>query len=236
GLARGYLNQPELTAERFIPHPFRPDPGARLYRTGDLARWRRDGQLDYLGRRDHQVKIRGFRIELAEIEVTLATHPSVRQCVVVARADLAGERQLVAYVVPHGERAVGGTLSLDLRRFIQERLPRQMVPGAFVTLDALPLTPSGQVNRLALPAGERTPVKEARPSIGPRDEREKTLVDIWENVLQIHPIGVEDDFFDLGGHSLQAVRLFARIEQEFSVKLPLSTLFRAPTVRQLSAF
>src|SRR5262249_1976869 len=152
GLVRGYLNRPDLTTERFIPHPFHADAGAQIYRTGDLARWRPDGQLEYLGRRDHQIKLRGLRIQLGEIEVTLAAHPAVRQCVVVAREDVAGKKQLVAYIVPHHEIPANDSLPQTLRHFTQERLPRHMVPGAIVALDALPLTASGKINRLALPA------------------------------------------------------------------------------------
>src|SRR5262249_29781014 len=152
-----------------------------------------------------QIKLRGFRIELAEIEVTLTAHPAVRQCVVVARDDVAGEQQLVAYIVPHREiAAANNSLSQDLRRFSQDRLPRHMVPAAFVTLDPLPLTPSGKVNRLAMPAPLRTRLEEGRAIAGPQDTREAALIGIWEDVLQIHPISVEDDFFDLGGHSLLA--------------------------------
>jgi amino acid adenylation domain-containing protein len=250
GVARGYLNHPDLTAERFIPNPYarmRTDggtPGARpenftlypsalrLYRTGDLARYLPDGNLEFLGRLDHQVKVRGFRIELGEIEATLAQHPAIREAVVVARDtehDL-GNQQLVAYLVPREN-----TPSVnELRRFLQDKLPAYMVPSAFVALDALPLTPSGKVNRRALPAPDL-----ARPELdttyaAPRNPTEEMLAGIWSQVLHLERVGIHDNFFDLGGHSLLATQVMSRVRDIFLVELPLRTLFESPTVAGLS--
>jgi amino acid adenylation domain-containing protein len=256
GLARGYLHRPDLDVERFIAHPFSAEQGARLYRTGDLARWRADGQLEYLGRDDQQVKIRGFRIELEEIEAALARHPSVRRCVVVAREDpredSAGERRLVAYVVPQvgagqdgavdgGEDVADaldgrGLLTLELRAFLADHLPTYMVPAVIVALPELPLTASGKVNRLALPAPARAQVVDETGAAAPRSGAERELARIWESVLGVAPIGVRDNFFDLGGHSLLAVRMVALVEAVFGVRLPLSLLFSAPTVERLAPF
>jgi amino acid adenylation domain-containing protein len=229
-LARGYLNRPELTEEKFIPNPFRQEPGERLYKTGDLARFLPDGSIEFIGRSDYQVKIRGFRIELGEIEAVLSQHPTVRQTVVIAREDDRGEKRLVAYVVPNGGSE---PIVSDLRRFLKEKLPEYMVPFAFVLLDALPLTPSGKVNRSVLPAPDLASNPEAT-FVAPRNELEQQLAQIWEEVLHLQPIGVKDNFFDLGGHSLLAVHLFAQIEQKFGKKLPLATLFQSGTVEALA--
>ncbi len=226
-LARGYLQRPGLTAERFVPDPLSGEPGARLYNTGDLARYRADGALVFLGRADGQVKIRGHRIELGEIEAALAAAPGVRQCVVAARPDASGAASLVAYVV--GGEAAG------MRNFLRERLPEYMIPGQFVALDALPLSPSGKVDRQALPAPDSGSRGSGTRAFQPaRDVLEQKLVKIWEEVLDVHPVGVEDDFFLLGGHSLLAVRLMACIEQELGQHLPMAALFRSPTIAQLA--
>jgi aspartate racemase len=231
GLARGYLNRAELTAERFVPNPFSESAGARMYRTGDLARYRRDGEIEFLGRIDHQVKVRGFRIELGEIEAALGAHERVSDCVVTAREERLGEKLLVAYVVmvaAEDAPSVG-----ELRRYLKERLPEYMLPSVFVRLGELPLTPNGKVDRRALPVPE-----DARPELGanfvaPKEGLESELVQIWEELLGVHPIGVQDNFFDLGGHSLLGVRLFAHIENRFGQNLPLATLFHSPTIEQL---
>jgi acyl-coenzyme A synthetase/AMP-(fatty) acid ligase/acyl carrier protein len=229
GPARGYLNARELTAEKFIRNPFSQEEGARLYKTGDLARYLQDGNIEFIGRSDYQVQIRGFRIELGEIEAVLSQHPSVLQTVVIAREDVRGDKRLVAYVVPNQEPA---PIISDLRRFLKEKLPEYMIPSAFVLLSALPLTPTGKVNRNTLPAPDLASDQEA--IVAPRDELEQKLSQIWEEVLQFKPIGIKDNFFDIGGHSLIAVHLFAQIEQKFGKKLPLATLFTSGTVETLA--
>ncbi|MHB9026168.1 MAG: amino acid adenylation domain-containing protein [Armatimonadota bacterium] len=231
GVARGYWNRPELTAERFIPDPFSTEPGARLYRTGDLARQLPDGAFDFVGRADDQVKIRGYRIEPGEIEAALAEHPAVRQCCVLAREDAPGEKQLVAYVAYHPGLALTARAA---RQFLQERLPEYMLPAAFVSLEGLPLTASGKVDRQALPAPEAEST-EAHTCQPPRDALELQLVHIWEHLLKVSPIGVSDDFFEIGGHSLLAVELISCVRKATGVTLPLASLFEAPTVAQMAA-
>jgi amino acid adenylation domain-containing protein len=231
GLARGYLNCPELTAEKFIPHPFSNEPGARLYKTGDLARYLPDGNLEYLGRLDYQVKIRGVRIELGEIETGLEQHLAVRQVVVLAQEAASGDTRLVAYIVPTQEPA---PTTSELHRFLTAKLPVYMVPAAFVFLDTLPLTPSGKVDRNALPQPEGSRPQLDREFVAPHDAVERQLTHIWEDLLGVKPIGVQDDFFELGGHSLLAVQLFARIEKVTGKRLPLATLFQTPTIAHLA--
>ena len=229
GLARGYVGQPALTADRFVPHPFDPAPGARLYRTGDLVRWRADGLLEFLGRFDAQVKIRGFRVEPGEIEVALAGHPRVREAVVVVRQRAVTERALVAYVVLRP----GATLEPDtLREYLKTRLPAFMVPSAFHTIASVPLTPIGKVDRAALAAME-TPSAPGR-HLGARDPLEARLIALWEETLGVTPIGVKDDFFALGGHSLAAVRIVQQIERLLGQSLPLTALYANPTVEDLA--
>ena len=229
GLAQGYLNLPELTAEKFIHNPFSSDPGARMYRTGDLARYLPDGNIEFLGRIDHQVKIRGFRIELGEIEAVLGGHPSIQETVVIRREDEPGEVRLVAYVVANGTPTAD-----ELRNFFKEKLPEYMLLSVFVTLETLPLTPNGKVDLLALPTPDRNRSEMEDSLVAPRDTLELQLTKIWEKVLGVQPISVKDNFFDLGGHSLLAVKLFAQIEKIIGVNLPLATLFQAPTVEHLA--
>jgi amino acid adenylation domain-containing protein len=231
GVARGYFNQPELTAERFRPDPYSADRGARVYRTGDLARYRADGTLELLGRIDQQVKVRGFRIELGEIEAALARHPGIAQAVAVVREDSPGDRRLVAYVVAHASAALAAA---DLRSFLRQSLPDYMVPVIFMVVDALPLTPNGKVDRRALPAPEKNRLEAGTPLMAPRDAIELQLIRIWEEVLRVEPVGLRDNFFELGGDSLLAVRLFAQIDKSFGQKLPLATLFQAPTIEHLA--
>ena len=225
GVARGYLNRPTATALRFLPDPF-GTPGGRMFRTGDLARWRPDGNLEFLGRTDHQVKVRGFRVEPGEIEAALLALPGVTVAAVVARTDEAGGVRLDAYVVAEGLTAEG------LKAALKERLPRHMVPATITPLPALPLTPSGKVDRDALPAP--TLAAEGRERVAPRDDLEAALVETWEDVLDVRPIGATDNFFDLGGHSLLAIRLLARVEARFGRRLPLSSLFLGATPADLA--
>jgi amino acid adenylation domain-containing protein/non-ribosomal peptide synthase protein (TIGR01720 family) len=231
GLSRGYLNRPDLTAEKFLPNPFSREPGARLYRIGDLGRWREDGEIEYLGRLDHQVKIRGYRVELGEIEAALARHEGVGECVVVARTDAAGAARLVAYVVAR----TGASASTEqLRGHLKERLPDYMLPSFFMLLDALPLNPNGKLERAALPAPT-----EARPAIdtdyeAPRNLVEEELASIWANVLKVERVGMNDDFFELGGHSLLATQIMSHVREAFDVDLPLRSLFESPTVANLA--
>jgi amino acid adenylation domain-containing protein len=230
GLACGYLNRPELTAETFIPNPYSDDSSARLYRTGDLVRYLSDGNVEFIGRKDFQVKIRGFRIELGEVENVLSQHPAVQQVTLLARHDTGGEKRLVAYLVLHQQATA--TVG-ELRRFLQAKVPDYMVPSAFVFVDTLPLTPNGKVDRRALPAPDQSrPEKE--PRVAPRNAVERQLTKIWEKILGIQPIGVKDNFFDLGGHSLLAVRVVAEIEKALGKNIPLATLFQAPTIEQLA--
>ncbi|HYO69311.1 MAG TPA: amino acid adenylation domain-containing protein, partial [Archangium sp.] len=231
GLARGYLSQPELTAERFLPNPFSSSPGARLYHTGDLARWRADGVLEFLGRADTQVKIRGFRIEPAEVEAALLSHPSVRECVVLAREFSAGDKRLVAYAVPHA----GLTLeSSALRTHLQQSVPEFMVPSAFVLLEALPLTPNGKVDRKALPAPHTGPQEEESVQEAPRNPVEELVAVLMAEVLSVPRVGLHENFFSLGGHSLLATRLVSLLRAAFQVTLNLRAIFKAPTAAGLT--
>jgi amino acid adenylation domain-containing protein len=231
GVTRGYLNRPELTAERFIPNPFSTEPDSRLYRTGDTVRYRCDGNIEFLGRVDHQVKIRGFRIELGEIEAALDQYPAVRQAVVLAPEDAPGERRLVAYLVTDQEPLPTTT---DLRSFLREKLPEYMVPALFVLLDALPLMPNGKVDRRALLARDRTRPELGKAFVAPLTPTEEVLSDIWAQVLDIERVGIHDNFFDLGGHSILATQVVSRIREAFHVELPLRRLFEVPTVAGLA--
>jgi amino acid adenylation domain-containing protein len=231
GLARGYLNRPELTAEKFVPHPFSGAPGARLYRTGDLVRQLPDGQLEFLGRVDQQVKIRGYRIELGEVEAALVQYPPVREALVIAREDVAGERRLVAYVL--AQPGTAPTAS-EMRGFLKENLAEYMIPSAFVLLDEFPLSPSGKVDRRALPApASSRPVSE-RAYIAPRTPTEEVLVSVWSEVLGLEQVGADDNFFELGGHSLLATQVISRVREVFQIELPLRALFEAPTLAALA--
>lgn len=230
-VARGYLNQPQLTAQKFVPDPFSKRPNARLYRTGDLARYRDDGNLEFLGRIDHQVKIRGFRIELGEIESVLREHPGVNECVVLAREDEPGLKRLVAYIAGKFSSEISVK---DWHGFLKQKLPDFMVPAAFVFLPNLPLTPNGKVDRRALPKPDLTRADTSENFVACRDEVEEKLVHIWEEVLAVRPIGIKDNYFELGGDSLRAVRMFAMVEDIFKKKLGLATLFKAPTVESLA--
>ena len=228
GLGRGYLGRPELTAERFIPNAFSAEVGARLYRTGDLARYLADGNLEFLGRLDHQVKVRGLRIELGEIEAVLSSHPEITESVVLVQQDKQGEKRLVAYVVCENKPA-----NSALRSYLRERLPEYMVPQAFVSLPALPLTANGKVDRRAL-----QPVKfegeNGVPHVPPRNEVERIITDIWQKVLGVQRVGIHDNFFDLGGHSLLAVQIHRNITAALQSELSVMEMFRYPTVDSLA--
>jgi amino acid adenylation domain-containing protein len=228
-LARGYLGLPEATAARFVPDPFTNLPGGRLYRTGDLAVWMPDGNLQFLGRTDHQIKVRGYRVELGEIEVLLSAQPGVHGATVVAREDATEDRRLVAYVVPETPGAVSAE---ELHRSVATRLPEYMLPSAWVFLETFPLTQTGKVDRRALPA----PAGEGRkaPSTPPRTPLEETLAGIWSEILGTTEIGIHDNFFDLGGHSLRATRVLSRIRDAFGVEVPVRRLFARPTIAGLA--
>ncbi len=229
GVARGYRNRPELTAEKFVPDTFSSEQGSRLYKTGDLARFLADGTVECLGRTDHQVKLRGFRIELGEIEAVLSRYPAVQQAVVVDRW-ISGDKRLVGYVVASAAAAT----SSDLKAFLRSSVPEYMIPAGFVFLETLPLTPNGKVDRNALPEPDESRVERDNGFLAPRDAIELQLANVWEAVLGVRPIGMRDNFFELGGHSLLAVRLFAEIEKVFGKKLPLATLFQAPDIENFA--
>ncbi|HVW86990.1 MAG TPA: amino acid adenylation domain-containing protein, partial [Bryobacteraceae bacterium] len=231
GVGRGYLNRPDLTQQKFLLDRFSGKPGALLYRSGDLARFLPNGDIEYLGRIDDQVKIRGFRIERGEIEAVLSRHESVRQCFVDVREETPGEKTLVAWFVPR----LGSTPSVaDLRVHLRQALPDYMVPSAFVSMERLPLTSNGKIDRKALPLpGERT-VDPDHQFVAPRDPVEQVLARIWSKVLKVNRVGLRDNFFDLGGHSLLAVRIIVEIERVYGKRLPLATLLRAPTIGDLA--
>lgn len=231
GVVRGYLDRPELTAERFLPDPFRED-GARVYRTGDLVRFRRDGTVDFMGRLDHQVKLRGHRIELGEIEAALATHTGVREAVAVVREDIPGDVRLVAYVVPAGEEVPG----TELRTWLRESLPEYMVPSTVVPLGAFPLTPNGKIDRGGLPAPDRGPASTVADFTPPSEGVEEVIAGVWEEVLGVERVGRDDNFFDLGGHSLLTIRVHTLLARKVQRPMSITDLFRFPTVRALAEF
>ncbi len=231
GVARGYLNDPGLTGEKFMPHPFNREEGARLYRTGDAVRYMADGTIEFIGRRDQQVKVRGYRIEIGEVEAALIAHAAVREAVVMARGSGAGDRYLAAYVVPEN-----GDLPLisELRGFLLERLPEYMVPSTYVSLEKMPLTRSGKVDRQALPA-----VENVRPALGatyvrPGTRMEKLIAAIWQDALHVEQVGIHDNFFDLGGHSLMIIQVQNRIREALNRPVSVVELFKHPTVSAIA--
>ncbi len=228
GLARGYLKRPDLTADRFLPHPFSTEPGARLYRTGDLAKYLPDGNIEFLGRIDQQIKLRGYRIELGEIETVLGQHPEIEQAVVTLTAQ-GSEQRLVAYLV--AERELQHS---ELRSYLKERLPDYMIPSAFVQLEELPLTPNGKIDRRALPEPGRVRGGAEQEYAAAQTPIEELLVGIWEEVLGVEGVGVHDNFFELGGHSLLATQLISRVRDVFQVELPLRSVFELSTVEKLA--
>jgi amino acid adenylation domain-containing protein len=232
GLARGYLNHPDLTQEKFIPNPYSQQPEARLYKTGDLVRYLSDGNLEFLGRIDHQVKIRGFRIELGEIEAILEQHPALQESLVMAYGDVGDDKRLVAYVVGKREQIPNPS---ELRRYLQDKLPEYMVPAAFVFLDALPLNPNGKVDRHALPAPDASSFAISSNFVAPRTPTETVLVTIWQQVLRLEQVGINDNFFEAGGNSLLATQIISRCRQAFAIELPLHLLFEKPTIASFAA-
>jgi len=231
GLARGYLERPDLTAQSFVPDPFSDAPGARLYRTGDLARYLPDGNFDFLGRCDQQVKLRGYRIELGEIENVLARHHAVHEAVVVVREDVPGDQRLVAYLVTDDDQP---TSAAALRDYLKEALPDYMTPSSFVFLETLPLTANGKVDRRALPAPDGARPDGETEYAAPRTPVEEVLAGIWRELLSLERLGVHDNFFVLGGHSLLATQLLARLLTLFKIELPLITVFQSPTIAEFA--
>jgi amino acid adenylation domain-containing protein len=231
GLARGYLNRAEMTAEKFIPDPFASSKAGRLYKTGDLARYRRDGEIEFLGRIDHQVKVRGFRIELGEIEEVLRQHPAVKETVVVAREDRPGDKQVVAYVVTGWQEDLRVS---ELRSYMRGRVPEYMVPALFVKLVQMPLTPNGKIDRQRLPAPDRSNADVDAGYVAPRSAVEEIVAGIWKEVLHIKEVGVRENFFEMGGTSLVASQVVSRLRRAFGLDLPLRAIFEWTTVESLS--
>lgn len=231
GVVRGYLNRPDLTADKFIPNPFSKEDGARLYRTGDLGRHMSDGRIEFLGRLDYQVKIRGFRIELGDVEAVLTTHPSIKEAV-VALEGAADDKRLVAYLVTDGPEPIAAA---EVRSFLKDRLPECMIPNSFVVLEGMPLTPNGKVDRKALAATDQKESNQPRVSVPPRNAVEEVLASIWSEVLKVDELGVEDKFFDLGGHSLLASQVIYRVRETFEIDFSLRDFFTTPTVSGLAS-
>ena len=232
GLAVGYLNAPDLTQQHFVPDPFSNSPDARLYKTGDRVRYLPDGNISYLGRVDYQVKLRGFRIELGEIETNLLKHPAVREAVAIIHTDQIGASQLVAYVVP---ASLPAPSSIDITSWLRNQLPEYMIPSVVVSIDKMPLSSSGKVDRARLPVPDFANVESGVAFLPPRDGLEQALADIWAEVLERPTIGVHDNFFDVGGHSLRAIQVAARVYNSLQVEVPLRLMFEAPTIAHLAA-
>jgi acyl carrier protein len=231
GLARGYINRPDLTAEKFIPDPFSAEPGARLYRTGDRARHLPDGHVEFLGRGDQQVKIRGFRIELQAIEAALREHPLVRQAVALVSEATPGMKQLVAYVVPEA----GSALDIaDLRGHMKKLLPTHMLPASFVVLDELPLAPNGKLDRAALPDKHAAAPLAEDEYVAPQSEVERTIKAIWQETLQVDRVGTHDNFFDVGGHSFVMLQIQSKLQAAFHKTISIIEMFEHPTISSLA--
>ncbi len=234
GLASGYWQRPDLTSQKFIPHPFSNDPTARIYQTGDLARYLPDGKIECLGRADFQVKLRGFRIELGEIESLLCQHPTIAQATVIIREDLPGDRRLVAYLVANLQ-SLSAPVPTELRQFLQQKVPDYFLPAAMLVLPALPLTPNGKIDRKSLPAPDAASLQLQTSFFPPTTPTEITLAQIWIQVLRIDRVGTNDDFFELGGHSLLATQVISRARQAFGIDIPLQSLFEQPTIAGLAS-
>jgi hypothetical protein len=231
GVARGYWQRAELTAERFVPHPYSVRGGERLYRTGDEGLYLDNGNIHFIGRRDNQVKLRGYRIELGEIENVLAGHHTVREVVVTVREDTPGNRRLVAYVVAHDEESCS---TAELHEYAQRRLPEYMTPTAFVLLDALPLNSNGKIDRLKLPAPDGVRPEWEGEYVAPRTPLEEVIEGVWGELLSVDRVSVHDNFFDLGGHSLLATQVLARLLTLFKIELPLIAIFQSPTIAEFA--
>jgi acyl-CoA synthetase (AMP-forming)/AMP-acid ligase II/acyl carrier protein len=232
-VARGYLNRPELTREKFIPDPFSKETDGRLYKTGDLARFLPDGTIEYLGRLDFQVKIRGFRIELGEIEAVLTQHPEIATAVVIAQDSAAGDPRLIAYLVPQSAKVL---TTEALKEYLLKKLPEYMVPAVFMTIPELPLSANGKINRKALPEpNQDRPVLE-QVYFSPSNTTEQNLADIWCHILTLERIGVNDNFFDLGGNSLLIVRVASLVENKMCISIPIAKMFQYPTIRSLAKY
>jgi hypothetical protein len=230
GVARGYLNRAELTAERFIADPFSSNPQARFYRTGDMARYKVDGKIEFLGRNDFQVKIRGYRIELGEIEKLLDKHPAINKSVVIAREDVPGDKRLVAYLIPYSGQSVTST---ELREYMKADLPEFMIPAHFVTMKEFPLTPNLKTDRKALPAPDQAALQSETAYVPPQNDLEQKIAAMWREILNVSKVGMNDNFFDLGGHSLLTVEAHRRLKEIVETTLSVTDLFRFTTIRAL---
>ena len=231
GLAQGYLNQPEITAEKFVPHPFGLKAGTRLYKTGDVARYLPNGTIEFLGRLDHQMKLRGFRIEPGEIESALRQYQRVNEAAVILREDVPGDKRLVAYVTP----TEGVTVKpAEMRNYLKGQVPDYMVPSTIVVLDSMPLTANGKIDPKRLPLPDQSDSVSERNYIPPSTDVERTLAEMWCQLLQLNRVGIHDDFFELGGHSLLATRLMSRIRSVFNIEIALKSLFELTTIALLA--
>jgi acyl carrier protein len=234
GVTEGYYNRPELTAEKFIENPFSNEENSKLYRTGDLAYYRKDGTIEFLGRQDHQVKIRGYRIELGEIETALSSHEAIREAVVIAREDTPGDVRLVAYVIPQKDSL---TDTEELRNYIKGKLPEYMVPSQYLSVESFPLTPNGKIDRKAFPVPSEFNFDTVKKEVVlPTNEMEDRIARVWQDLLKIPKVGINDNFFDIGGHSLLAVQLHSRLKQLIDTELTLIDIFTYPTIKSLEEF
>jgi acyl carrier protein len=236
GLARGYLCNPQQTANYFIPHPYSQKAGERLYRTGDRVRSRENGQLEFIGRIDDQVKIRNYRIELGEIEATLEQHPGVREAAIMIRNYGSGDSRILAYVVLIQHETAAVPTVEQLYQFLREHLPEYMLPSAILLLDSLPLNASGKVDRLALPLPSIDDIKQKNPRVAPKNEIEKTIAEVWKEVLRQDFISIHDNFFDLGGHSLLLLQIHSKLRRTLQREIALVDLFKCPTISSLAVY
>jgi acyl-coenzyme A synthetase/AMP-(fatty) acid ligase len=232
GLSRGYLNRPKLTSRNFIPNPFSNNEGRRLYKTGDMARYLPDGNIEFIGRVDYQIKMRGYRIELGEIEATLTSCDHVESAVVSLFEPIDGNKILAAYVVVSNDKTV---TALNLQKYLQNKLPEFMIPTSYTIMESFPLTPNGKINRLGFPPPDLSRPELEVPLVEPNSTLEKVLISIWKEVLNLDEIGVHDNFFDLGGHSLLVTQVISRINQTSSSPITIRDFFDAPTIAELAS-